>query len=586
MATEPAERRKLHRLSALAPAVVLALVAQISSAEPDPLALALSSELRVIVRQGRQIELQIHASDASSFASIAARLTGSAERAGTIEAYNSPLEVKAGRWIGAPLSALTPELRGLVLRNLFPDDRHEGEDWIHVAGSARLPIYDEGLWQVAEWFTGSGEQFSSLMKVNGVSSPELRRGQQIRIPAAVLHRTFHKRMAGAGGSLEYGVDDRGPFAGYRLKEGEALYSAVVLRFTGRTDSEDVQSVATQLLSRSDIRDATDIPTGFEIKIPLELLEAEFLPEGHPRRLAADEQRAALDRETPRVRSGSGLSDVIVIIDPGHGGRDLGTINNGIWEHDYVYDVACRLKEMLEQGSAARVVMTLEDQETGCRPSTADKLIANQQGSVLTTPPFLARVEGEANIGVNLRWYLSNSVYRAALKQGVSSDRVVFLSLHADARHPGLRGLMVYVAGAGYGAQHSSHAGAEYRKYKEVREEKAPALSSKQRVRSEAISRQYAQDVVNAFKAQGLPVQPYQPIRNRILRGKQDFVPAVLRNNAVPTKVLIEMLNLSNREDAKLLGSSRSRQQMAEAILTSLYAHFNESPTAVTAAADD
>ena len=43
-----------------------------------------------------------------------------------------------------------------------------------------------------------------------------------------------------------------------------------------------------------------------------------------------------------------LQGVLVVIDPGHGGRDLGTMNNGIWEHDYVYDVACRLKRLLER----------------------------------------------------------------------------------------------------------------------------------------------------------------------------------------------------------------------------------------------
>ena len=70
-------------------------------------------------------------------------------------------------------------------------------------------------------------------------------------------------------------------------------------------------------------------------------------------------------------------------------------------------------------------------------------IANQQGTILTTPTFLAKKEGEAKIGVNLRWYLANSVYRKAVKGGTRADRIVFLSLHADSRHPGLRCAMVF-----------------------------------------------------------------------------------------------------------------------------------------------
>ena len=48
----------------------------------------------------------------------------------------------------------------------------------------------------------------------------------------------------------------------------------------------------------------------------------------------------------------------------------------IWESDYVYDVACRLRARLEERTAAHVVMTLEDKKTGCSPSRTDALQAN------------------------------------------------------------------------------------------------------------------------------------------------------------------------------------------------------------------
>ena len=126
----------------------------------------------------------------------------------------------------------------------------------------------------------------------------------------------------------------------------------------------------------------------------------------------------------------------------------------------------------------------------------------------------------------------------------------------------------------------------YRKYEEVREKPTVRFNKKQRVRSEAISRKLADEIVDSMRDTGLPVQPYQPVRNRIIRGKQRWVPAVLRGNEIPTKVLFEMLNLSNREDARLLGSARTREEIARALQLALFRHFGEtpSPRATTTAA--
>ena len=50
---------------------------------------------------------------------------------------------------------------------------------------------------------------------------------------------------------------------------------------------------------------------------------------------------------------------------------------------------------------------------------------------------------------------------------------------------------------------------------------------------------------------------------------------MIRGNEVPTKVLVEMLNLSNREDAAMMGSARQRERLAEALFESLHSHFGE-----------
>jgi N-acetylmuramoyl-L-alanine amidase len=549
----------------------------LQAAAEEPEALQISSDLRVRVHRGRDIVLDVLATADADYESIAERVAATREQAAAIAAWNGGAMIEPGSWVGAPIALLSWDYRALLLRTLFPEDRYEGRDWIHVARSGALPIYDEGLWQVSEWFTGRGDAFDELMRENGLSSPELRSGQAIRIPARLLHPAFSAGERSDDGELRFGSDRQGPYAGYRLHAGEALYSAVVGRFTGRTSADDVRTVAERLRKRSGIRDLTDIPVGYEIKIPLELLEPQFLPAAHPRRKEADAAREELAQalaSQPVGKVGGGLKGVVIILDPGHGGEDLGTINNGVWEHDYVYDVACRLKLKLESETSAEVHMTLEDKQTGCAPSNSDKLISNRQGTILTTPPFLPK-KGESKIGVNLRWYLANSIYRKVLAKGIDKDRVIFISLHADSRHPSLSGVMVYVPGAQYRMRTYGSSSSEYKMYKEVQEKQHIKFSKSDRLRSEAVSRKYADAIVAGFSKAGLPVQPYQPVRNRIIRGKSIYVPAVLRGNAIPTKVLVEMVNLKNREDAALMASAKERDLLADALYRSLLGHFNE-----------
>jgi len=539
-------------------------------------ALPLSSDLRVSVGNGREIQLEVRVGPGDDWNTVAARVAGGTDSGPALAAWDATAVVEPDGWVLVPLALLDSDHRRLVLETLFPEDRRDGKDWIHVAQAGRLPFLDAGLWQVAEWFTGRGENFAALLEANGLASPEISRGQEVRIPALLLHPSLRAGPTGAAGVLEYGADDRGPFAAYRLRSGEALYSAVVVRFTGRTRASDVVSVAADVARRSGIRDVRDIPVGFRVKIPLELLEPEFLPADHPRRVAEEAARAELEREIARSKErpvSRGLDGVVVIVDPGHGGRDLGTMNHGLWEHDYVYDVACRLKRLLESDTAALVHLTLEDRETACAPSTTDALQANRQGTILTHPPFLARETGEAQIGVHLRWYLANWIFRRAVAGGADPTRVVFVSLHADARHPSLGGVMAYVPGASYvGSSHGSQT-KTYLAYAEVREKPIVRFSRKELVRSEALSTSLAETLIRAFGDAALPVQPYQPVRHRILRGKSIFVPAVLRGNEVPTKVLVELVNLSHPSDAALLGTRAGRDRMADALAAALSRHF-------------
>jgi N-acetylmuramoyl-L-alanine amidase len=249
------------------------------------------------------------------------------------------------------------------------------------------------------------------------------------------------------------------------------------------------------------------------------------------------------------------------------------MNHAVWEHDYVFDVASRLRRELEAHTGAKVFLTLDDPARDSVPSRGDALELNRKRSVLTTPPFLAEEGGETAVAVNLRWYLANSVYRRLVKTGVDPDKIVFLSLHADARHPSLRGAMVYVPGATFRTGTMGYSSSTYLRFKEVREQPRVSFSSRDRLRSEAVSRKLASAIVKALKKVDLPVQPYQPIRERVIRGRQVWLPAVLRGNAVPTKVLVEMVNLNNPDDAALLGRAADRERLAKGLAAALAGHF-------------
>jgi N-acetylmuramoyl-L-alanine amidase len=351
---------------------------------------------------------------------------------------------------------------------------------------------------------------------------------------------------------------------------------VVLRFTGRTAPEDVETLARSIATRSGVRELTDIPAGWLIKIPLDVLEPEFLPKSDARRKTIEKAKAAMERELnarPPTEATHGLQGVVVILDPGHGGMDPGTMNHAVWEHDYVFDVASRLRRELESHTGAKVFLTLDDPGKESVPSRGDVLEANRKRSVLTTPPFLAEEGGETAIAVNLRWYLANSVYRRLIKGGSDPDKIVFLSLHADSRHRSLRGAMVYVPGATFRAGTMGYSSSTYLRFKEVREQPRVSFSSRERLRSEAVSRKLAASIVKALRKVDLPVQPYQPIRERVIRGREVWLPAVLRGNAVPTKVLVEMVNLNNPDDAALLGRASDRDRLANALAAALASHF-------------
>ena len=144
-----------------------------------------------------------------------------------------------------PYRLLLGSFRKIAIEALFPDDRATAEGWEHRVTA--LTGKPESLWKIAEWFTGDGTKYREIRKEDGIASLETREGQVVRIPARLLTRRFARRWPPLPPPRRprssTAEDAQGRYAIYRLQKGEALYSAVVVRFTGRVHAEDVNAKA-------------------------------------------------------------------------------------------------------------------------------------------------------------------------------------------------------------------------------------------------------------------------------------------------------------------------------------------------------
>lgn len=385
-------------------------------------------------------------------------------------------------------------------------------------------------------------------------------------------------------SLVYVSAGTEPHAVYRLQKGEALYSSVAIRFTGRVYAKDVGDVLDRIVKLNEIEDVSRIPVDYPVKIPMDLLLPEFLPRDAPQRLAQEATRRESAKAAKRTRA-AGLSGVHVVLDAGHGGTDPGTAHDDLWESAYVYDVACRLRKILEQDSDARVSMTTRSKKNGFAVSERNVLTGANDHYVQTTPKYLL---DDAIVGVNLRWYLANSIFRRAMKNGVPREKVVFLSIHADSLHPSLRGAMAYIPGASFVKGSYQKDGDLYLARAEVREQPRVTHSRRDALMAEGLSRGLAESVMDAFGRKGLKVHPFEPVRDNVIRRGREWVPAVIRHNQIPTRLLLEVCNLGNRKDRELIRTRKYRQQLAEAVyqgIVDFYATRGEerkAPAAVVA----
>jgi N-acetylmuramoyl-L-alanine amidase len=469
-------------------------------------------------------------------------------------------------------AALSDESKRAAIAALFPSDVRATAGWLHIA------VEEERLAEIAEWFTGAAGNAPALARENALTRDVVPPGATVRIPVELLLAPFRDAESVPDTeppNLVFDQDDKGRYAVYRLRKGEALYSAVVVRFTGRLDAVDVNDLAMTIAARSLIGNVRAIPVGFPVKIPMEYLTEEFLPKDDPRSQERAREKAE-SAQFARPEIARGLAGVRVILDAGHGGRDTGTLHGGVWESTYVYDVACRLRRILAEKTRAEVLMTTKDSVLGWKVPDRDGLRSSRSQLLLTDPAYSL---ADPAVGVNLRWYLANSLIRRPGPDGtkVPPERTIFVSLHADSLHPSVRGAMVYVPGERYLRERYGKTGPAYAAYREVKEQPVVSFNRKERVASEGVSTALANGIIAALREAGLPVHSFSPVRTHVIRAGREWVPAVLRYNRVPNRVLVELANLGNEEDLALMKTRVFRDSLAESLASAVVAFFGGPP---------
>ncbi len=465
-----------------------------------------------------------------------------------------------------PFDLLKGEVKAKILREFYKNDKYEHNGIYHLCKR-------ETLWHLALWFTGDGKNYKRLKEANNLLSYEIEENQEIFIPKELLFnelKTYlpekpevlieekvkeekkdeevkisYKEMEGE--ILKFSEDKN--FAIYKLKKGEALYSSVVVRFTGIDEVQEVINLAKEIAKLSGVEDVTKIPTNYPIKIPREYLLPKYLPLDDPKRQEW-ENKEKIIQETYKPVYAPELKGVYIILDAGHGGSDTGAIAGGVWESTYTYDIYNRLYNLLKEKTEAEVIPLVQDRKAKFKVIERNKLPNHRSHIILTEPPEKL---SDAQRGVNLRWKLANRIYINLINRGIEKSKIVFISIHADALHPSIKGATFYIPGASY----------------------MKAITGREAIEGESQSKKLSREIAKIFLNKNISLHPYEPIREKIIRYKNSWLPAVLKMNLIPTKVLIEIVNLNNAEDRKVLETKEFRKNIAEGIFEGIVSYFQK-----------
>ena len=521
----------------------------------------------------------------------------------TIRKYSKTRRLYRNRFITFPFKVINGNIRSSALKAVFFKDKAGIGYWKH-----RVTFAWETTSMIAGLFTKEGIKAGHLVRYNKMRNKGniLKKGDVIKIPWKWISPELSLSQVSLKPPLKLKQDKLGKlYAHYQMKPGETLYSSVVIRFTGRLLNDEVNQVANKLLKLNNISDAKLIQSRQKIRIPLEWLSEEFLVsqtnDVFSRKTSVKKTKK---KKTKKIRSskvavskkkhkqGKSIQKAVaqktkskrkknvhkihVILDSGHGGRDPGASagsrknNDIIYEDEVVYDISKRMSKLFKkQGIIVHPTLADPNQKQPIRYLSHHH---DRDEHLLVTPRYLTR---NARIGVNMRVYLVNHIFKQLRKKKVPSENILFISLHGDALHSSLSGAMVYYPDHRLRRGRFILSSKIYRKRKEYISKLT--YNPRDNKYSEKLSKSFGKVIINQFRKLRLRTHRVSSaVRGYLYRKGIKTLPAVLRYSKVPTSVLVEIANLNNRLDRRDLLKSKTRQQIAKAITNSVTAHFDRS----------
>ena len=521
----------------------------------------------------------------------------------TIRKYSKTRRLYRNRFITFPLKVINGSIRSSALKAVFFKDKAGIGYWKH-----RVTFAWETTSMIAGLFTKEGIKAGHLVRYNKMRNKGniLKKGDVIKIPWKWISPELSLRQVSLKPPLKLKQDKLGKlYAHYQMKHGETLYSSVVIRFTGRLLNDEVNQVANKLLKLNNISDAKLIQTRQKIRIPLEWLSEEYLgSQTNDVSSRKTSVKKTNKKKTKKIKSSKAVASkkklkrgkstqkavaqktkskrkknvhkIHVILDSGHGGRDPGASAGSrknkdiIYEDEVVYDISKRMSKLFKKlGIIVHPTLADPNQKQPIRYLSRSH---DRDEHLLVTPRYLTR---NARIGVNMRVYLVNHIFKNLRKKKVPSENILFISLHGDALHSSLSGAMVYYPDSRLRRGRFNLSSKIYRKRKEY----ISKLTFKPHDNkySEKLSKSFGKVIINQFRKLRLRTHRVSSaVRGYLYRKGIKTLPAVLRYSKVPTSVLVEIANLNNRLDRRDLLKSKTRQQIAKAITNSVTAHFDRS----------